>query len=52
MYEQINGFSICRDLRSVSSVKLRQPWVPQHGVQNRFMCLYLALCSSTWALST
>ena len=52
MYEQIDGFSTCRDLRCVRPGELRQPWVPQHGVQNRDMCLYLALCTATWALST
>ena len=51
MYEQIDGFSTCRDLRCVRPGELRQPWVPQHGVQNRYMCLYFALCTATWASS-
>ena len=52
MYEQIEGFWTCPDLRSASSAEARQPWVPQDGVQNRLMWPSLALCSSTWALGT
>ena len=37
MYEQLDGILTCPDLRSVGSVKFRQPLVPLHGVQNRLM---------------
>ena len=50
MYEQIDGFSTCRDLRRARPGGFWHPWVFQHGVQNRYMCLYLALRTSTWAL--
>ena len=45
MSEQIDGFSTCRDLRPASSAEAQQPWVPQHGVQNRPMYLILVQCT-------
>ena len=41
MYEQIDGFWTFRDLRRVGCAGARQPWLPQHGVQNRLMYLNL-----------
>ena len=35
MYEQLDGILTCRDLSRVSSVKLRQPWVPLHRAPKR-----------------
>ena len=52
MYEQIDGFSTCPDLRRVSCGASRQPWVPQHGVHNRPMYLNLVQCTRTWASGT
>ena len=52
MYEQIDGILAWGDLISAGLAKSRQPWAPQHGVQDRPRYLNLALCRSTWALCT
>ena len=45
MYEQLDGIVACPDLICVGSDDFRQPWVPQHGVQNRPMYLNLVQCT-------